>query len=83
MTRTIIVFISCVVSIAVWDNLDKFLAVVGALTCTPIAFTLPMVFYMKACNPKRNERILLWFLIVLSLIIMFFCTGYTFYTWNA
>ena len=49
LTRTIVVFISCVVAISVWDNLDKFLSVVGALTCTPIAFTLPSLFHYKIC----------------------------------
>ena len=82
VSRIIIVFISCVVAIAVWDNLDKFLSVVGALTCTPIAFTLPTLFHYKRCAKTKLERYSDLFLIGLSLIILVWCTFYTFYTWN-
>jgi amino acid permease len=82
VSRTIIVFISCVVSIFVWDNLDKFLSVVGALTCTPIAFTLPTWFHLKVSAKTDFERRSDKVLIGLSLVIMVWCTFYAFYTWN-
>ena len=75
-------FISCVVSIFVWDNLDKFLSVVGALTCTPIAFTLPTWFHLKVSAKTDFERRSDKVLIGLSLVIMVWCTFYAFYTWN-
>ena len=49
VSRTIIVVVSCVVALLVYDKLDKLLSVTGALTCTPIAFTFPALFHWKAC----------------------------------
>lgn len=83
LTRTITVFFTCFVGIYVWDNLDKLLSVIGALTCTPIAFTLPALFHYKASAKTRMQKNIDLILITLSVIIMVFCTAYTFITWNA
>lgn len=83
LTRTIIVFVSCVIAIAVWENLDKFLSLVGALTCTPIAFTLPAMFHYRASAKTKLAKNIDLISIVLSLAIMVFCTYSTIATWNA
>ena len=80
--RTIIVFISCFLAISVWDNLEKFISVVGSLTCTPIAFTLPLAFHYKACAETPCQKALDLVLIGITLLILVFCTGFAFYTWN-
>ena len=49
LTRSLIVAASCVVSLLIYNKLDKFLSITGSMSCTPIAFTLPAVFHYKAC----------------------------------
>jgi len=49
ISRTIIVIISCFIAIIVYDKLDKLLALTGAVTCTPIAFTFPALFHWRVC----------------------------------
>jgi len=45
LSRTIIVALTVVIAILVWDKLDKFLSITGSLFCTPIAFILPSLFH--------------------------------------
>ena len=47
LTRTILVAGSIVMALLIYDKLTKFLSITGALTCTPIAFTLPAAFHYK------------------------------------
>ena len=48
-TRTILVIISVVFTLSLGKKIDKFLALLGSVGCTPIAFTLPASFHLKAC----------------------------------
>ena len=36
-----------IVTMLVGDNIGKFLGILGAVTCTPIAFTFPAMFHLK------------------------------------
>ena len=47
ISRTLVVAASCLLAISVYDKLEKLLAVVGALTCCPMAFTLPSLCHYK------------------------------------
>lgn len=51
LNRTLLVLVTVVVSVLMADQLDKFLAVLGALGCTPITFTLPTLFHYYLCKP--------------------------------
>lgn len=81
LNRAIMVIFTVIISILMASQLDKFLALLGALGCTPIAFTLPTLMHMKLCNP--GPRALLYDKIVVgvSLVILVFCSGYATYTW--
>ena len=54
VSRTVLVGLTIGLTIAIGKKLDKFLSIVGSLTCTPIAFTFPALFHLKACaeTPK-------------------------------
>ena len=82
LTRTIIVLLSCIIAISVWDNLDKFLSLVGSFTSIPIAFILPSAFHYKACAETTAQKAIDLFLLILSIFLMFFCTFFVLYTWN-
>lgn len=49
IVRTILVGITVAITVLLGDKLDSFLAIVGALTCTPIAFTFPGLFHYYVC----------------------------------
>ena len=47
ISRTLVVAASCLLAISVYEKLEKLLAIVGALTCCPMAFTLPSLCHYK------------------------------------
>ena len=47
VSRTVIVALSCVVALSVWDYLDRFLSITGALTCIPVAFLIPAGLHLQ------------------------------------
>ena len=49
LTRTILVSITVIFTLSLGKKIDKFLALLRAVGCTPIAFTLPAAFHLKAC----------------------------------
>jgi amino acid permease len=48
-TRTALVALTVVITILLGEKLDQFLSIIGSLFCTPIAFTFPAMFHLKAC----------------------------------
>ena len=75
-----VLFTICVILI-LGDKADKFVSLAGALTCTPIAFTFPAVFYLVKCAETRVEIIKAKFIIGLSLIVFVLCTYKVLQNW--
>ena len=77
LSRTIIVALSCVVALSVYDYLDRFLSITGALTCIPVAFLIPAGLHLeviaKADNDKRARAIDIAILVV-GMIALVYCT---------
>lgn len=48
ITRSLMIIFTIAGGLLVFDSLDKFLSISGALMCTPIAFILPAMFHYKA-----------------------------------
>jgi len=69
-------------TLAIGTKLDKFLGIVGSLTCTPIAFTFPALFHLKACAETRRQKIIDWTIVILSIGILIFCTTLGFLHWG-
>ena len=82
ISRTVLVGITVVLTLAIGKKLDKFLSIVGSLTCTPIAFTFPALFHLKACAETPKQKAIDMTIIVLSFVILFFCTFLGFYHWG-
>jgi proton-coupled amino acid transporter len=80
--RGLMVAFTIVVAVLLGESLDKFLALLGAVGCTPIAFTLPAFFHYKLVAKTKKEKNIDIALIVISLLIMIFCTGFCIATWN-
>lgn len=82
LTRAIMVIFTIVFSLLMGPMLDQFLSLLGGLACTPIAFTLPTLFHYKLCAVTRKQKIIDISIIVLSLCIMVFCTGFCLFKWH-
>lgn len=79
--RALMIIFTCFVSLSVYNQLDLFLSVMGALTCTPIAFTIPAAFHYKACAETKCQKIIDLSLVIISLGILVFCTAEGVITW--
>lgn len=82
LTRTCIVASSCVVALLIYDKLDRFLSITGALTCTPIAFTLPALFHFKACAETTKQKVIDMSIVVVTSGIGLYCTTFAILTFN-
>jgi len=56
LSRTLIVALSCVVALVVYDKLEKLLALTGALTCIPVAFIIPTGLHYKLIATPNNDK---------------------------
>ena len=63
--RIVMVFLVISLTILLKNKLDQFLAILGALACTPIAFSLPVAFHYKACAETQKDK-------YIDLTILFF-----------
>jgi len=81
LSRAIVAACAIVFSCVVYNQLDYFLSVSGALFCTPIAFILPIVFHYYAGAKSEGEKKCDLGLIVLTTFIMVFCTIWAIGSW--
>jgi len=82
VSRSIIVFISCVIALLVYEHLDKLLSITGSLTCTPIAFTFPALFHYKVCAESKMDKFIDLAIFTISMAILFYCTIVAVLTYN-
>ena len=83
LSRTTIVALSCVVALAVYQYLDRFLSITGALTCIPVAFIIPAALHYKACAETPCQRYTDLIILVLSTITLLYCTTMAILTFNS
>ena len=48
--------LSCVVALTVYDYLDRFLSITGALTCIPVAFLIPAGLHLEVIAKADNDK---------------------------
>lgn len=73
LRRTLLVAFTVCFTMAVDDKINKFLGILGALTCTPIAFTFPALFHLKAIAETKFQKWLDIAIVAFSLVVMVFC----------
>lgn len=71
--RFLLVVASVALATTVADKLDKFLGLLGALLCAPIALTIPALLHMKVLAKTPSERFFDFAVVVLSLGALLFC----------
>lgn len=77
LTRSIIVAISCAVALLVYDSLDRFLSITGALTCIPVAFLVPAALHLEVIakpNKMKKDIIIDWCIIIGGTVALLYCT---------
>lgn len=82
LVRTLIVGFITIATVLLKQKLDKFLAVLGALFCTPVAFILPAFFHYQVCAETRAQKAADLFITSAGIFIMFYCTISSIVTWN-
>ena len=74
MQRTVVVVVSVVIALTVASKIDKFLGLIGALLCAPLAMTIPALIHLRLLAKTTTEKIVDMILIIGSTIILTFCT---------
>lgn len=81
LSRACIILSTILVALVIYNKLESFLSIVGSLTCTPIAFTLPAWFHYKQCAKTPTAKAIDLAVIGVSLFIMIFCTIFACLAW--
>lgn len=77
VSRAVIVALSCVVALSVYDQLDRFLSITGSLTCIPVAFLIPAALHLEVIAKPDNDKtakILDWAILVGGTVALLYCT---------
>ena len=85
LSRTVVVALSCVVALAVYDKLDRFLSITGALTCIPIAFLIPSALHLEVVAKADNDKcakIIDLSILICGSIALLYCTTTAILTFN-
>jgi len=73
----VIVALSCVVALSVFDKLESFLSITGALTCIPVAFLIPAALHLEVVAKADNDKtakIIDWSILIFGTIALLYCT---------
>lgn len=74
LQRTIVVLCSVIISLTIADKIDKFLSLVGAVLCAPLAMTIPALVHLSLQAKTTKEKLVDILLIAGSCIVLLFCT---------
>ena len=74
LIRFIIVASAAYISVALIAKVEKFLGLMGALFCSPLALTIPALVHMKLEAKTKSENFVNVILIIISIVILFFST---------
>jgi len=73
ISRTVVVFLSCLVVVVLYDYISELLEIVAALTAIPMAFMLPPLFHLKLENISTCAKVADWLLVAFALTISVYC----------
>lgn len=80
-SRLLIASLAIILALFLAEKLDKFLGLLGALFCAPLALTLPAILHFKALAKTRAQKIADIILIIISFAILVLCTTQSIITW--
>ena len=82
-TRSMLVLYTILFTMWLDKKISNFLAILGALTCTPIAFTFPGLFHYKVCAVTKTEKAIDIAVIIFSFACTVYCTLTGILNWNS
>jgi len=82
LNRLMLTLFITLFTIVLGQKIDKFLAILGALSCTPVAFLCPALFHLKLAARTNTEKNVDIFIICIALGIVVYCTFEGLVTWN-
>ena len=83
ISRCFFVVSAVYLAVTLASKLDKFLSLLGALLCTPLAFTMPTLCHYKLLAHTRREKLIDMGIVFISFVILVFCTIQGIDTWNS
>ena len=81
LLRTIVVVLTVIISITIADKIDKFLGLVGALLCAPLAMTIPALVHLILLAKTFKAKLIDTALIAGSFAVLGFTTVQSVTTW--
>jgi amino acid permease len=73
-SRTLVCIGATILALEFEGKIDKFIGLLGALLCAPLALTIPASIHLKVLAETKLERILDSFLVICSIGVLFFST---------
>ena len=81
LQRTLVVVITVIISLTIADKIDKFLGLVGALLCAPLAMTIPALVHLILVSKSKKAQFIDIMLIAGSIAVLAFSTIQSITTW--
>lgn len=81
-SRTLIVLFILWFTLFLRHKLDQYVALIGAVSCSPMIFILPSLFHLKACAETPGEKAADAVIALVGFLIMGFCTYLSLANWS-
>lgn len=73
-SRTLVCISATILALKFEGKIDKFIGLLGALLCAPLALTIPVSIHLKMLSVTKFERIIDSFLVICSIGVLIFST---------
>lgn len=74
LTRALVCFAAIYCAIELKDQLDKFLSLLGALLCAPLAISFPCLLHFVVVAKTKTAKVIDLVLFVFSILVLVFST---------
>jgi len=81
LSRFLVCLALVILAVMLAEKLDKFLSLLGALLCAPLALTMPALLHLRLLAKTQKERFIDFALIAISLSALVFCVTQTLLQW--
>lgn len=82
-SRFIMCISACYFAVSLADKIDKFLGLLGAVLCAPLALTMPALIHLRLLAKTNRAKLFDVILVTISFGIFIFSTAQTISTWNS
>ena len=80
--RFLVVFAGVYCAVELAHKVDKFLGLMGALLCAPLALTMPALLHLKLIAKRKREKFFDIVILAISIVVLVFSTYQSIDTWN-